>query len=95
MYFHMKYDSPTNQYIIKDLEELKGIDRKKMNDGVVKYGPNIWVGKNKKELADFAEEHAKELIDGYTKTIEKINKRTVLFDSKGDKWGKKKNSKEK
>jgi hypothetical protein len=34
----MKYDSPTNQYIIKDLEELKGIDRKKMNNGVVKYG---------------------------------------------------------
>lgn len=72
----MKYDSKINEYIISPLD-LKGIDRSKINDEVLKYSTNIWVCRNKKGLISFAEEHKEKKIFENEEILKKIKNRTI------------------
>lgn len=76
MYFQMKYDSKVNEYLISPLD-LKGIDRSKINDEVLKYSTNIWVCRNKKGLISFAEEHKDKKIFENEEILKKIRNRTI------------------
>ena len=72
----MKYDSKVNEYLISPLD-LKGIDRSKINDEVLKYSTNIWVCRNKKGLISFAEEHKDKKIFENEEILKKIKNRTI------------------
>lgn len=72
----MKYDSKVNEYLISPLD-LKGIDRSKINDEVLKYSTNIWVCRNKKGLISFAEEHKEKKIFENEEILKKIKNRTI------------------
>lgn len=72
----MKYDSKVNEYLISPLD-LKGIDRSKINDEVLKYSTNIWVCRNKKGLISFAEEHKDKKIFENEEILKKIRNRTI------------------
>ena len=76
MYFQMKYDSKVNEYLISPLD-LKGIDRSKISDEVLKYSTNIWVCRNKKGLISFAEEHKDKKIFENEEILKKIRNRTI------------------
>ena len=76
MYFQMKYDSKLNEYLISPLD-LKGIDRSKISDEVLKYSTNIWVCRNKKGLISFAEEHKDKKIFENEEILKKIRNRTT------------------
>ena len=72
----MKYDSKHNEYLISPLD-LKGIDRSKISDEVLKYSTNIWVCRNKKGLISFAEEHKDKKIFENEEILKKIRNRTI------------------
>ena len=72
----MKYDSKVNEYLISPLD-LKGIDRSKISDEVLKYSTNIWVCRNKKGLISFAEEHKDKKIFENEEILKKIKNRTI------------------
>ena len=72
----MKYNSGTNEYIISKLD-LKGIDRSKMNDDVLKYSANIWVCKSKKKLISFAEGEKEKKIAENMDMIERLKNRAI------------------
>ena len=86
MYFQMKYNSGTNEYIISKLD-LKGIDRSKMNDDVLKYSANLWVCKSKKRLILFAEEEKKKKIAENMGMIERLKNRAITVVTRGELYG--------
>lgn len=86
MYFQMKYNSGNNEYIISKLD-LKGIDRSKMNDDVLKYSNNIWVCKSKKRLISFAEEEKEKKIAENMDMLERIRNRAITVITKGELYG--------
>lgn len=82
MYYQMKYNPHSNEYIIGGLQVIKDIDTSKMNEGVTLFASNTWVSKKKAPLIQFAEEHKEKLINDCIAQLEKIKNRTIIEKKK-------------
>ena len=82
MYWQLKYNTQTNEYIIGGLKAIKDIDTTKMNEGVTLFSSNTWVSKKKAHLIQFAEEHKEMKINECIAQLEKIKNRTITEKKK-------------
>ncbi|NFL41781.1 hypothetical protein FDB55_03320 [Clostridium botulinum] len=76
MYHQMKYIPSENKYVITKLKPSRNIDTTKI-EGVAKYSTNMWVGRRKQDLVDYAEKLKVDLIENYQKKLNMLINRSI------------------